>query len=312
MLHRYLRIVAATTIALGAASMIWPALQWLSYVLLFTGVALFLIEIRGIVRDVTRIFSRLPFRGPILWNFQGFLGSYRKRGEAAYVTVFQISGENISRHSVELLEAKIYSNISGKQIDVTFKTNEGYTEAKNLNPVPPGARFHAHALFYDANSKGPDEREGVPEDLFLEDWGDFHFIFKTPKRTDRKRFSNKVIVEEIAKVKPSPVAVRRISRKDLSISRKDLSISPQDQISFIKFNPSTYEITDVGGNVIYWDDRGIGDYVIGFYPPLDKNDLICTPIGETPRDFEIVSFTPDNVHIKFKTDPQNVHLRFGR
>lgn len=286
--------------------MIWPVLpMWVAYVLLVTGSALVLIEIPGIVRDVGGAINRLPIRGPIRWDFKGFLGANWRQREAVYVAVFQTSGENVSRRPAEILDAKIQSNITGEQIDVTFKTNGGYTTAENLNPIPPGAKFNAHALFYDPGSKGPDEREGLPEDVFLASWGEFQFNVKTRKRNYTRRFSNKEIIKDIAQAKPPPVATRRISRKDVRVGQ-------QDRISFIKFNPNTCEIIDAGGNVMFYTDNGTGDYGIAFDPPLDKNELICTAVGETPRDFEIISFTPDYINIKFKSDPEIVHLRFGR
>ena len=305
MIHKYLRVISGIAIALGAANIIWPVLpSWVAYALLVAGSVLVLIEVPGIVRDVGEVISRLPIRGPFRWDFKGFLGVSWRSKEAVHVTVFQTSGENIGRHPAEILDAKIQSYITGEQIDVTFKTNGGYTTAKNLNPIPPGAKFSDHALFYDPGSRGPDEREGLPEDVFLASWGEFQFNVKTRKRNYRRRFSNKEVVNDIARVKPSPVATRRISRKNVRIDQ-------EDRISFIKFNPNTFEIIDVGGNVTGYDDNGMGDYGITFVPPLDENNLICTAVGETPQNFEIISFAPDYIRLKFNIDPEIIHLRFG-
>ena len=307
MVHRYLRLIGGVAIALGAANVIWPALPlWVVYVLLFTGAGLILFETPGIFRDINKAIGRLPIRGAIRWDFRGFLGANWRQGEAVYVTVFQTNGENISRRPIEILDAKIQSSITGEQINVTFKTNGGYTEAENLNPVPQGAKFNAHALFYDPSAQQPGEREGLPEDMFLKNWGDFEFNVRTRRRHYRRRFSNKEIIKQIARVKPPSVATRRISRKDASRQEQRTG-----NLSFIKFNPRNNELIDAGGSVMYWDDNGTGDYGVGFDPPLDKNELICIPVGETPRDFEIISFTPDYINIKFKSDPEIVHLRFG-
>ena len=306
MVHKYLRLIGGAGILLGAANMIWPTLPlWVAYVFLIMGGALIFLETPGIIRDVSRAISHLPIRGPIQWDFKGFLGANWRQREVVYVSVFQTSGKNVSRRAVEILDAKIQSNITGEQIDVTFKTNGGYTTAENLNPIPPGATFNAHALFYDPGSKGPDEREGLPEDVFLASWGEFQFNVKTRKHNYKKRFSNKQIIKHIARVKPPPVATRRISRKDIGVGQQDLT-------SFIKFNPNTLELIDAGGNVMNYVDNGTGDYLITFDPPLDENELICTAVGETPRDYEIISFTPDYINIKFESDPEIVHLRFGR
>lgn len=151
---------------------------------------------------------------PIKWGFSGFLGASWRQGEAVYVSVFQIIGKNIGLSMTEILDAKIRSLLTGQEIDVTFKTNGGYTKAEYVNPISRGAKFNCHALFYDPALRKPDEREGLSEDEFLATWGEFEFYVKTRKGRYCRKFSSKEIRDQIARVRPQSLGARRISRRD--------------------------------------------------------------------------------------------------
>jgi hypothetical protein len=246
-----------------------------------------------------------PLLNPIKWNFDGFLGANRMSGQT-YVTVFQIAGENIRQRSVEIRDATLQSNITGEHLAVTFKTSDGYVKAADLNPIPGRTKFNAHALFYDPTTRKPGVREGLPEEEFLSRWGEFEFTYTTPTRTYRRRFTNKEILLQIERVKPSPIAIRRLTRKPADPS----STVTQKQGVYVKYgigDPSVFE----GEGVSSVSDNGVGDFTINFSEPLDKNRLTCQPVGATPRDFQVVAFTPESIRIAFREEPRMFHLRFS-
>ena len=74
--------------------------------------------------------------------------------------------------------------------------------------------MYAKALFYDPHSNEPGKREGIPEDRFVADWGEFEFIVDYGTRKFSRTFTIHEVVQEIARVKPTAEPRPRVTRKD--------------------------------------------------------------------------------------------------
>ena len=143
------------------------------------------------------------YRGPLRWDFSGFLGANWLASSLPYVASFQVSGHNSSPSEVQITDAYIISAMTGERLPVTIRTDAGYVTPKDSNPIPSGAQFYMHALFYDPNKKlEPGEREGIPEDEFLKQWGGFSFVRAYHGRTYRTQFGAPEIQMQIDRVKP--------------------------------------------------------------------------------------------------------------
>ena len=118
---------------------------------------------------------------PIDWQFDGFIGGSKKQGVQAHAAVFQTSGINKSDDFVSFKDAYIRSRRTGQRTDVTISTDisgdNPYVAPAAHDPIPPGVKVYAHALFYDpGNPYSEFGLEGMPEDLFLQEFGEFDFV----------------------------------------------------------------------------------------------------------------------------------------
>ena len=216
MAHRLLRIFGALDIIAGGVMSLFPAIPiWLSGFVIFIGFTILAVEMPGMYSDVAPHVRRLLVRGPIAWNFEGFLGASRFQGEDVYISVFQPSGRS-RRRGVVLDDAFIRSSTTGHQIPVRIKTDGGYVETNELNPIPAGATVFAQALFYDPDQRKAGNREGMPEDKFIADWGGFEFFVSYLGHEFRYKFSLKDIQNQIDRVKPQGPPRPRVTRRSKS------------------------------------------------------------------------------------------------
>lgn len=65
-----------------------------------------------------------------------------------------------------------------------------------------------------------------------------------------------------------------------------------------------------GNNISSITDIGPGEYTINFTTSLNRETLVVTPVGDTPRNFQ-VEVAAGSVYVKFEEpEPEIIHLRF--
>lgn len=138
----------------------------------------------------------------IAWDFEGFLGSNWKQGENVYVFVFQAKGTNKYSKPVQIKEVNIRSDKTGESIPVLIRTDKGYVEPEKANPIPSKATFRMQSLFYDPKTRQDGDREGLPEDIFLQDFGEFTLNISHERGDFSKKFNKYHVEAEINRVRP--------------------------------------------------------------------------------------------------------------
>jgi hypothetical protein len=213
MWHAILRLLGAVSVVLGAITLQWPYLSLeVAWPLLIIGAILICAELPGLVRDSRKLIQRLRLRGPIVWNLQQFLGVSRREGELAYVSCFQVSGFNKGRRAIRVISAVLRSQVTGRSIPVRFKTDHGYVGASEIHPVPKGATIFAQALFYDPLTQSEGNKQGLSEDEFMSDWGEFEFLVTYENGKFKRSFGCKDTARQIAAVKPPTKTRPRVTR----------------------------------------------------------------------------------------------------
>lgn len=112
-----------------------------------------------------------------------------KENGPVYVTCLQGFGINKSKSDILKITGYVQSNITGKKLPLTM---EGM-RPEETNGVPANCRFLIQALFRDPTSP----REGIIEEKFLEEWGDFTFFFTSDDKLQKYHFGSKEVVGRI-------------------------------------------------------------------------------------------------------------------
>lgn len=65
-------------------------------------------------------------------------------------------------------------------------------------------------------------------------------------------------------------------------------------------------------NVASLSDTGLNQFTVQFKDEIDPDRIVCTPLGTTPRDFDVTRVTPYSADIRFKgaEEPGSVALWF--
>ncbi len=184
-----------------------------AWAVILLGLAFLAYELPGIYWFTNKLFKKILRRTPVNWNFDGFLGSSWHQGEPVYVSVFQINGECLGSGFTSIRNAQIVSLQTCRSIPVSLKTDQGYVSAEETNPIPKGAKIYAHGLFYNSDIRQSNEREGISEDIFLNEWGQFEFQIEYDRKKFSKKFSKKEIEKEILRVKPHSNENPRVTKK---------------------------------------------------------------------------------------------------
>ncbi len=96
--------------------------------------------------------------------------------------------------------------------------------------------------------------------------------------------------------------------KKIIIRSSDKSYSDKSN-TFVKFRASG-EILD-SKNISSITDNGLSNYTINFSTNLNKETLVCTPVGDTPRNFRVVGIAAGSVNVQFdEPEPEPIHLKF--
>lgn len=86
--------------------------------------------------------------------------------------------------------------------------------------------------------------------------------------------------------------------------------SPIERGAYISFTPAGVE-TLSGYNVSSYTDLGGNKYQINFAMTFDTSNIICTPVGLTPRKFEVLEVSPGSITVQFDgiQPPNQIALR---
>ena len=83
----------------------------------------------------------------------------------------------------------------------------------------------------------------------------------------------------------------------------------QETGTYVKFTASGVILDS--NNVSSITDIGVGNYAINFTTNLNKETLVVTAVGDTPRDFRVVGVSAGSVNVQFdEPEPEIIHLKF--
>lgn len=71
--------------------------------------------------------------------------------------------------------------------------------------------------------------------------------------------------------------------------------------AYIKFSPRGVVVRE-SYNVSSYTDAGSNTFTINFANAFDTSNIVCTPIGATPRDFVVLSVSPISITLRFEGD----------
>ena len=194
---RTLRAIDWLTAAVFGVS-IWALL--VAFVDAYTGVAFVVLGFLAFLLMLGR-WGRVQIRAAwgwrnhlpwgILWTYDALI-SIRKNQHGVFVGGFWISGLNRSRSPIELASARIVSLVTGQVVEAKAATDPHYVSIDQIKPIPPKAVVSLQFLLYDpATADG--EREGLPEETFWKDFGEFEFQAIYGGKTHRRRFSGPLL-----------------------------------------------------------------------------------------------------------------------
>ncbi len=154
------------------------------------------------IRSVSQKYLNKDFRfnffQPISWELSGFIGCSKSGDEPPYISSFQMQGE--AKRNSFIQSCSITSEVTGKEIEVLFKSDSGYVTASELNEIPTGAKIFAQALFYVPGKTG--KREGIVEEQFLRDWGGLTLTIQYKKSSFKRSFDHHEVRKNIDRIKP--------------------------------------------------------------------------------------------------------------
>jgi hypothetical protein len=110
--------------------------------------------------------------GLIEWNFDGLFGSHEANG-IKYISKFWIQGIHRQNAHIQIERAQIISELTGKNLEMKIRTDQGYVLPQETNPIPPLASIYLDGLLYDPE-KDP-APQGLPLHEFMNQWGAFKF-----------------------------------------------------------------------------------------------------------------------------------------
>ncbi len=143
----------------------------------------------------------------LCWDFRGFLGMHAEGSGPVYITCLQAFAVNKSKKDIQSISGYVESNITGQRLPLTM---EGMAP-EETNGVPAQCRFFIQALFRDPASP----REGIVDEIFLQTWRDFTFVFVADGEQYRYRFGQREVnarIDEISqplRTPPAPTITRK-------------------------------------------------------------------------------------------------------
>lgn len=199
---------SATGIVYGSSPRTW--IQRVEpYHIIILGLA---IALCGVIWQI-RAPHKVQEANEIVWNFDGFLGAGWDEKNGVRVSKFWAEGLNGPK-AASIGDAFVVSGMTGIPLAATISTANGYVALAQSYPIPANAKFHIQVLFYDPSKKlGPDEREGMPETTFLNDWGKFEFAIKVDGIEHKYPFDKERVAAQLARVKPKTDAPPRVIAK---------------------------------------------------------------------------------------------------
>lgn len=142
------------------------------------------------------------------WDFRSPLGMSKHGDEPIYIGCLQAFCENKSKKPIQNISGYIISNITGVKLPLTM---EGMAPEEAAG-IPAKCKFFIQALFRDTASK----REGIVDEIFMKDWGDFTFVFNADEKQYKFHFGKSEITSVINQFRKdsTPMIKPKITKKE--------------------------------------------------------------------------------------------------
>lgn len=154
--------------------------------------------------------ARQSTQEAIAWDYSGyFLGMSAVGGSNIHISSFQLKGKNISGEPIKQIKGVLRSNVTNEEIPILLES----MPPEETNGIPVDCEFWLRALFRDPTAK----REGIPEDKFLKQFGDFTLVLSFDGKMYQRKFSYNEVSALIDKFRkesnppPKPTVTRKVA-----------------------------------------------------------------------------------------------------